>query len=151
MAEYISATDVRNRLTDAGYEYVADRDMSGSGVSAEEEAKYITPAIQWAGAMIDGAIHLFVEPVYARGAGNQWLKDRCLDLAACKALEIGGRDVPERVRTTYLQSLVLLYGGDIDEGVSVEGVKQEQRIPGLAIPRPNTGQTVRFPRVRNLR
>lgn len=152
MAEYITATDVQNRLTVHGYEYAADRDQSGSGVTADEVAAYITPAIQWAGQLVDGAIVAFTQASHARAAGNQWLKDRCLDLATCRALENGGRNVPKAMRRAAHLAMVLLYGGEVeDSGVQIAGVIETQNIPNYHEPRPNTGKSVRGPRVRQLR
>lgn len=151
MAEYISETDVRNRLTQAGYEYVADRD-NDDDVSAAEIASFITTAIQWAGQLIDGAIMGFVQPSYARGAGNQWLKDRCLDLAVCRSIENGGRAVPKAMRRASQLAMVLLYGGEVeDSGVQISGVIETRNVPNLVEPRPNTGRSTRGPRTRLLR
>jgi hypothetical protein len=105
MAEYITPTEIQNRLTVAGVQWVADRDLSGTGVSSEEETAYVLPAIQYAGAVVDAHIQARIDPVAARAAGNQWLKDRCLDLATEMALETGGRDVPESVVRRAAQSL----------------------------------------------
>lgn len=150
MTEYIATDDVRKRLTTVGLEYVADRDMSGSGITSQEEADYITPAIQWAGAVVDGAIVEFVEVTMARAANNQWLKDRCLDLAVCRALQVGAREVPDAITEQYKFAMLLLYGGTSPDGLDIRGVQQSQRVPGLMVPRPSSGQQVRFPRVRRL-
>lgn len=151
MAEYITPTDIRNRLTDAGYSFAADRDVSGSGVTAEEEEKYVTPAIKWAGGLVDQACS-FQTPGQLRGAGNQWLKDRCLDLAACRSLENGGRAVPKAMRKASQLAMVLLFGGEVeDSGVQITGVNETQNIPGYAESRPNTGRSTRGPRTRQLR
>lgn len=108
MAEYITATDLQNRLTQVGYEFVADRDVSGTGVGVAEEAAYVDPAIQYAGALVDQFISGRTEPTRARAAGNQWLKDRCLDIAAKRVMETGGRNVPESVVEAAQFSLELL-------------------------------------------
>lgn len=151
MSEYITSTDVRNRLTQAGYEYVADRD-NDEDVTTDEVAAYITPAIQWAGGIVDQAVMGFVQPSSVRGAGVQWLKDRCLDLAACRAIENGGRAVPKAMRKASQFAMVLLFGGEIeDTGVQITGVNESQNIPGYSESRPNTGRSTRGPRVRNLR
>ena len=150
MTEYITSDNVRQRLTTVGYEYVADRDMSGSGVTSAEESDYITPAIQWAGAIVDQAIVEFVETAMARAANNQWLKDRCLDLAVCRALQVGARNVPESIQQQYQFAMLLLFGGTSPDGLDIRGVQQSQRVPGLMVPRPDSGQRVRFPRTRRL-
>ena len=106
MTEYITASDVQNRLTPAGYNYVADRDQSGTGVTSDEETKYVTPAIKYAGGLIDEAISPFIESVStARNASNQWLKDRCLDIAAAMAVRLGGNEIPTSLLTLEERAL----------------------------------------------
>lgn len=105
MAEYITATQVQNRLTPHGYTWVADRDRSGTGVTSDEEAAYVTPAIQYAGAIVDAHINGRVDTTEARAAANQWLMDRCLDLAIAYALEYGGREIPDSVIARQEQTL----------------------------------------------
>jgi hypothetical protein len=94
MAEYISASDLQSRLTPQGIVWVADRDGSGTGVSSEEETLYVLPAIQYAGAVVDQHIQSRTNIDTARASGNQWLQDRCLDLAEAVALQTGGREIP---------------------------------------------------------
>lgn len=129
MPEYISASDVQNRLTVLGYEWVADRDLSGTGVTSAEEALYVTPAIQYAGALVDEAVSGFTEPSHARSAGNQWLNDRCLDLAVARALELGGRKAPEAYK---------LAADDARERLDRVS-RGEIRVPGYTWSRPGLG------------
>lgn len=94
MAEYCSYDDVRRRMTQAGVEYVADRDMSG-GVSANEKADNITPAIQRASREIDFAICDQIETAAARSQSNGFLKDIAVNLAVVECCTIGGGTPPD--------------------------------------------------------
>lgn len=132
MAEYITTSDVQNRLTLSGIMQAADEDLSGSGVSTSEESAVLTPAIKYAGAIVDSAVASFITPAGARSQGNQWLKDRCLDIAAYRVASNGARDAPERVRADYdfaIDQLDLVRSGKLS-------------VPGLSIPTPyNTRDT----------
>lgn len=103
--EYISTTQMQSRLTPHGIVWVADHDASGTGVTPDEEEAYVVPAIQFAGAIVDSYIQGRVNPIEARASQNQWLMDRCLDLAVCRALEIGGRNAPESIVRREEQTL----------------------------------------------
>lgn len=143
MAEYITAAELRNRLTLAGEEFVADLDQSGSGVNDAEIAATITPAIQYAGTLMDEAIASFAPPATARAANNAWMKDRVLDIAVARAVENGGGKVPASLRRAAEESKEKL-----------ESVRRgELIIPGFAYPLPGDGlgQNVIGPRVRNVR
>lgn len=129
MAEYITANDVENRLTTAGYEWVADRDVSGTGVNATEESRFITPAIQYAGALVDEAVSPFTEPSDARAAGNQWLKDRCLDLAVRRAVTLAASQPNKAIQEDY-----------DDARERLERVRRgEIRVPGYNFSKPSQG------------
>lgn len=142
MPEYITASDVQNRLTPTGYEFVADRDLSGTGVTSDEVDKYVTPAIKYAGAIVDSAVTHFVDTSDARNAANQWLKDRCLDLAVYHAAQHGGGDVPQSIKDAREFSLDLLK--KVGAG--------EMRVPDLVYDEPpDTGKSVRGPRTHNVR
>lgn len=142
MSEYITSTDVQNRLTVNGYRFAADRDEDGT-VSAAEEAAYVTTAIQYAGELIDGALSKFMDPDVARAAGNRWLKDRCIDIAAVMALENGGREVPDVMQRRHDFSLEQL------EQVRDGFIK----VPRLTYSRPydSEARTTAKPQVRNFR
>jgi hypothetical protein len=140
MPEYLEPSDVINRLTEAGVQFVADRNHDGT-VSADETASYITTAIVYAGNLIDGALTELLSPALARGAGNAWLKDRGIDIAAFRAAGQGGDGVPPRLVADFeftMRELDRIRGGD--------------RIPGLVYPTPPQGHglSTRVPRAVNL-
>lgn len=117
MTEYCSAEDVRKRLTSAGYKFCADLDRSGS-VNATEEADTITPAIQYAGNLIDACVLAAgCEIATARGAANQWLRDRAIDIAAYRVSTTGGRGIIQVLKDDYDDSVSLL--------------RSTKKIPGL--------------------
>ena len=140
MPEYLSTTDVQNRLTAAGVQFVADRDGDGVVSPAEVEA-YLVSAIEYAGNLVDAALTQFVEPALARAAGNGWLRDRALDIAACRAAGQGGDSVPARMQADFDFALQEL-----------ERIRNGARVPGLVYPTPprGNGRTTRVPRAINL-
>lgn len=90
MTEYCTAEDVRKRLTDAGYKFFADLDQNAT-VGTTEVANTITPAIAYAGNKIDAMIiRIGCQVEVARGAGNAWLRDRAIDIAAYRVSSTGG-------------------------------------------------------------
>ena len=107
MAEYCSATDVSNRVTEAGYEHVADDDEDGA-VGTGELAASVTPAIRWAGGIIDSYIQRRVSLASARASGNTWLCDRAIDLAAYRFVTTGGREGVESFTADRDETLELL-------------------------------------------
>ncbi len=137
--EYCTDGDVRNRLTDNGRMWVADRDQNGA-VSAAEQAQNISEAIVWAGTKIDAAIVNRVNSVTARASGNLYLRHLCKDLAVWYALTPGGRETPsDSVMLAFKMALMelerLAGGGDI---------------PGYVYPVPiNSLAVTRTPKVKN--
>ncbi len=123
MDDYCSASDIESRHTANGYKFVADRDRSGS-VSASEQSSYITTAIDWAGGVIDGMIGGRYETLAARSSANQWLKDRCVDLAAYRSATHGGRKCPQSYKDDYANAMDML------RAVRDDG----QPVPGLTLP-----------------
>lgn len=137
--EYISSGDVQNRLTAAGLVYLADENNSG-GVSSEELEANITTSVVYAGQIVDGYICDQIVPSTARAAGNVWLCDRALDIAAYRSAGVGGREIPEAFTTAYEQTIKLL-----------EGVKDGNRVPGYVYPVPqNADRVQRKPRTVNI-
>lgn len=91
MTEYCTPDDVRKRLTTAGYHFAADLDKSGS-VSTAETGDTITPAIEYAGNLIDAcALRAGCHIDDARAAANAWFRDRAIDIAAYRVSTTGGR------------------------------------------------------------
>lgn len=127
MPNYCTLTQLQHRLTEAGLRFVADRDKSGS-VSSEESADYLDTALAYASNMIDAALCGIVAPAVARAAGNAWLADRAVDLAAYRAASHGGREAPASLSDVYRDALHLLRRVQ----------RRQQSVPGLAIPQPRT-------------
>ena len=143
MPEYCDSDDMQSRLSAVGLTWVADRDASGTGITSDEEAAYVTPAIEYAGNLIDQYISSRTEPTTARASGNTWLRDRCVDIAVYIALTIGGTTPPETAKEQYEFSLGLLrqhHEGHLD-------------IPNYvyAYPARGPGHSTRGPRVWNPR
>jgi len=139
MTEYCSTTDVQNRLTAAGFKFCADLDNSGS-VNTAEEAATITPAIQYAGNLIDVCVLAAgCEISVARGAGNQWLRDRAIDLAAYRVSTTGGRGIIQCLKDDYDDAVALL--------------RSTKKIPGLEFDYPFNRPTrsSHFPSALNVR
>lgn len=141
MAEYIAESDVEKRLTKLGFVFVADRDEIDGDVDDSESANYITTAIVYAGNLIDEAVSGFMEPSAARSAGNSWLKDRAIDIAVARAIENGGRNVPDDLHDARLDALERLK----------EVRREELRVPGLTWSRPAVGSQNRTSRLRAYR
>ena len=141
MTEYITSTMVKDRLTAIGYQFAADSDDDGT-VHNNEESSTITPSIKYAGALVDEAVTAYLEPEAARSQNNQWLMDRCLDIAVVYALETGGREVPKHLRDRHDFSIERL------EQLRDEGL----RVPGLVLETATDSTQSPFkPRVRNVR
>jgi phage gp36-like protein len=141
MHDYCSTSDIQQRLTEAGVKNLADRNRDGS-LSGTETTSSLTTAIGWAGTEIDAALTELMPISTARGAANDWLKQRAVDLASFRACSQGGRSVPESLRLDYERSLQLL-----------EEVRTGSRmIPGLTyqLPYDSPASTMRAPRVTNV-
>lgn len=139
MAEYCTFTDVENRLTAQGILYVADRDNSGSA-SGTEETKYITPSIQYAGNLIDGYLAKQFGGDLPRGDGNQWLRDRAIDIAAAQCVLVGGGKIPEDMAAAMKLSIEMLK----------QVASGDMRVPGLEYPSPiNAKWITRTPAIAN--
>lgn len=140
MSEYCSKDDLRNRLTTNGILWAADRENGGDGsISAAESARYLDSSIQYGGNIVDGYICAQVIPGTARGQANQWLRDRCVDVAAYYAAGIGGRDIPSSLKMSYDFTMAELLR-----------IKDGDQIPGYAYPGPANAQaSTRTPRAGN--
>lgn len=108
MTEYCTPDNVRQRLTTAGYKFMADLDRSGS-VSTGEVSDTITPAIRYAGNLIDVCVlGIGCEAGVARGAANEWLRDRAIDIAAYRVSTTGGRGILQVLKDDYDLAIKLL-------------------------------------------
>lgn len=138
MSEYITSEDVENRLTSFGVTFVADDDNDGEAETGELE-QCIGTSIVYAGGVVDFHICGQMTPAVARGSGNQWLKDRCIDIAAHRAAGWGGREVPQTLKDDLAATMAML-----------EDVKDGATIPGYEYPTTTTGRIRRHPTVINL-
>ena len=112
MTSYCTVDDIRHRLTEAGYNWVADRDGDGA-VGGEEESNVITTGITFADAQIGAAFS--GRYVVGSGTTSSLLKFIAIDVAACRAAESGGRGVPESLRMACEKAMRDL--DDIKDGV----------------------------------
>ncbi len=125
MAYYLSSTSLLKRwMTENGFQQLLDQDGDGT-VEDEELSLLATSALSYASNIIDSYICGQIEPATARGSGNEWLSDRCLDLAVYRVAGQGGKAVPQSVLDAMLLSKELL-----------EGVRDGALIPGYTYPSP---------------
>ena len=103
---YATVDDLKNRLTAQGYKNIADRDADGFTEAASVTA--IESAIEEANQIIDGYVQSRVDPDTARASGNDWLRDRCKDIAVYKAVTLGGRNAAESVLVAHDEALKML-------------------------------------------
>ncbi len=136
MTEYCTPDQVRQRLTTAGTEFFADDNDDGQ-VSATELADNITTAIQWAGWKIDEVLeNTGCRSDQARGAGNGYLQNIAIDLAAYRASTNGGGDEIASLKTAF-----------DDAKESLKQIRGGSKIPGLTFPYPfqHANMSHRFP------
>ena len=107
MSEYCTPSDLQNRLTSVGYDNVVDRDQDGD-ITSEEVASSVTSSISWAGGLIDACLCERFNTASARTSGNSFLRDRCIDLAACRLATQGGRDAPAAFLQDQQRALAML-------------------------------------------
>lgn len=141
MPEYCEQSDVTKRLTEAGVKNLADRNRGGT-LTQDELDNCLGCAITWAGTEIDAALCDIMPTSVPRGASNDWLKMRAIDLAACRACSMAGRTPPESLQKDSERTMKLL-----DE------VRDRSRtVPGLLYPLPyDTNRlTMQGPRVANV-
>lgn len=139
MTEYCSSGDVQKRLTTAGYKFCADGDYDGS-VSTGETEDTIAPAIRYAGNLVDACVlKAGCEIPEARGAANEWLRDRAIDIAAYRVSTTGGRGIIQILKDDYDAAIALL--------------KSTTKIPGLEFNYPfnRPERSSHFPSAINLR
>lgn len=136
MSDYCTSTDVRDRLTAAGFRFSVDRDRDDEE-SASEVASYVTTAIVYAGNIIDAALTPTIPPADARAQSNAWLKDRAIDIAVYRVATHGGRKCPQHLRSDYERTIDWIT--KIEDGdLSVPGLTYPQAINGdrPAVPGP---------------
>lgn len=122
---YCSRDDLKRWLSDAGVVVVADDDADGS--ANENELGALDRAILSAGAEIDAALVLTFNVVplpQDDGSRNQWLKDRCIELAAEYVVSRRGSKVPKSIADRAARTREWL------ERV----LSGEMRVPGLVYP-----------------
>ncbi|MCY2966295.1 MAG: DUF1320 family protein [Planctomycetota bacterium] len=139
-AYYCTEDAVTARLSEVGMVNLLDSNGDGV-VDAAEKSLYLTTAIAYASGVIDGYIVNQVVPESARGSGNAWLSDRCVDLAVYRICGNKGRGVPQSVLDSKSETIDML-----------KTASQSSRgIPGYPYPSPsNTAYSHRGPKVANL-
>lgn len=100
---YADVAAVEARLTSYSVTWAADRG-NVDGVRSATELGWIEAGIEWANGVIDAAIIKLVNTVTPRPA-NDWLRDRCVDLAAYRVMTIGGGDATEVLKDDYDRAL----------------------------------------------
>ncbi|MEM7812567.1 MAG: phage protein Gp36 family protein [Planctomycetota bacterium] len=107
MTTYAARADIVERLTDRGIRWAADLDQGGS-VSESENVATVDSQLAYASDLIDGYIAKLVDTAAIRAAGNDWLKGRCVDIAAWRVATTGGRTAPDVLRSDYDAAIALL-------------------------------------------
>lgn len=100
MDEYITRNQLRDRLTLLGYEFVADRNLTGEVEEAEAVAT-IDPYIQAAGNFVDEHIQEKYDTTATRSAKPTFLVDHALAVGAFLAFSSGGRGIPKSVMQVF--------------------------------------------------
>lgn len=125
MPEYCSRTNVENRLTTQGLQFLTDRDLDDE-VSEAEQVAYVDTAIEEAGVFIDMHIQHLLIVSTARASGNVLLRMICTELAVERLAQLGGNDPPLSVVLEAERVRGILK--DIKSGVVT--------IPGIVYPKP---------------
>lgn len=95
---YATVEQVRLRLTSHGSIHATDKDF-GDGVQDAPELAYLERAIEYANALIDEALTPHVE-ITPRPA-NEWLTDRCVDIACHRVQTLGGTEPDKVIQDGY--------------------------------------------------
>ena len=103
---YATVADVEARLTAYSVTWAADR-VTVDGSRSSGELGMVEAGIEWSNGIIDAAILKLVNSVSARPA-NDWLRDRCVDLAAYRVMTIGGGDATPVLLDDYERALAWL-------------------------------------------
>jgi hypothetical protein len=137
---YCSENDVTSRLSYLGL--LNCLDVPGDGVlSADDKAEMLTPAIAYASNIVDTYVAQQMPVATARGAQNEWLRDRAVDVAVARVVGTRGRELPDNVKADQERALSML--SDVRMGKIL--------IPAFPYPAPaNTRHLNQAPKVANL-
>lgn len=135
---YAVYDDLKKRLSRPGMLQLIDVDSRDQEASAAEK-EYAEDALEWANTTIDSYICDLIDSVTARPS-NEWLRQRCVDIACYRLATLGGRGGNESLRLSYemaLNDLKLVQQGAM-------------KIPGLEVTSPAVDDRfVGVPRVIN--
>jgi phage gp36-like protein len=138
---YATIADIQKRTSSRGWINAAD--MDGDGSVSTEELSNAEDCIETVNNMIDAALTpFFSDCSTARQSGNEWLRDRCIELSLYKIMGMGGRDIAETIANDYDDALKML--NQVRTG--------DLLVPCLVLPTPDnyTGQSRRVPRAANV-
>lgn len=134
---YATVEQLEAFVTAGGWLHIADRDGDGTVSTAELDA--MKDVVEASNNIIDAALEPHMSPDAVRAADNDWLRDRCLEIAAYKGAVLGGRDAAPSVADNYDDALRML--NQVNRG--------EFRVPRLTYPKTETNRTTRTPRAIN--
>ena len=95
---YATTEQLRKRLSTSGMTWAQDVDDADTFADSAETA-YGEEAIEYANALCDEALVPWVT-ISPRPA-NDWLKDRCVDIAAWRLVTLGGREPTPPLQLAY--------------------------------------------------
>ncbi|MDE2098986.1 MAG: DUF1320 family protein [Patescibacteria group bacterium] len=104
---YCQIIDVWRRMGPNGFLWAVDRKGAGSA-TADQVQSFAASAIAWASGIIDVYLDAKIRPEVAEGMGNDWLRDRCIDIAVYRVMTIGGREVVDTVHDDYTGAIEML-------------------------------------------
>lgn len=99
---YATTEQLRKRLSTSGMTWAQDVD-SPDAYADTAEATYGEEAVEYANALCDEALAPWVT-ISPRPA-NDWLKDRCVDIAAWRLVTLGGREPTPPIQLAYEAAL----------------------------------------------
>lgn len=137
---YATVAQCQERTGPAGWIAVSDLDYDDTVDS--DELGNAEESVNAANNIVDEALVNYFENLdVARQAGNEWLKDRCIDIALFRLSTMGGREAPQSISAAYDDAIVAL--GNVGRG--------DSKVPRLDYPTPSNynGSSRRVPRVIN--
>lgn len=96
---YATTEQLRKRLSTYGMVWAQDVD-SPDAFADSAETEYGEEAVEYGNVLCDEALapHVNVVP---RPVPNDWLKDRCVDIAAWRLVTLGGREPTPPIQLAY--------------------------------------------------
>ena len=119
---YATTADVTSRVGDVGWLQLVDLDGDGTEDAAETTAA--ENEIEAANNILDGHLQQDMDPDTARGSGNDWLRDRCVDVAVYRIATMGGRDASDGIHESKNDAMAML----------AEVRRQKMKVPRLDYP-----------------